>query len=127
MFKAWDHAFWERPDWIGGNNLRDRGVEPFWMRDEAVEQPSPATRAGNPVWVLGLDVSRFSAAGWTYCRQEDGSIVQPRLTGSQIAYLMERVTTNPYLNAPISKSVAAARGTALAQHRMYDPVTVYGP
>jgi len=24
-------AFWLRPDWSGGDNLRDPGTEPFWM------------------------------------------------------------------------------------------------
>lgn len=26
------NAFWLAPDWSGGDNLRDAGAEPFWMR-----------------------------------------------------------------------------------------------
>jgi hypothetical protein len=36
-----DSAFWLWPDYSGGDNLRDPGTEPFWMRPSARPQRKP--------------------------------------------------------------------------------------
>lgn len=38
-----DLAFWLRPDWSGGDNLRDAGASPFWMRPPLPRDPSAIT------------------------------------------------------------------------------------
>lgn len=32
-------AFWLRPDWSGGDNLRDPGTTPFWTRPPLPAEP----------------------------------------------------------------------------------------
>jgi hypothetical protein len=32
LARAVPSAFWLRPDWSGGSNMRDPGVQPFWTR-----------------------------------------------------------------------------------------------
>jgi len=38
LFRNCPSAFWLRPDWSGGDNLRDPGAEPFWMKPPLKEE-----------------------------------------------------------------------------------------
>jgi hypothetical protein len=47
-------AFWLRPDWTGGGNIRDPGVQPFWCRaalpaPEPKRKKAPAARSIAPL------------------------------------------------------------------------------
>lgn len=64
-----ESAFWLWPDWSGGDNLRDPGTEPFWMRPPRC--PSPDSEIGaavlrtDPGHVCGPFVTLWT--GWRYC------------------------------------------------------------
>lgn len=69
-------AFWLRPDWSGGSNLRDPGTKPFWCLEplpiighakvEAARSPNECTRyyPGHPCRVTHDCFYRADDGAW---------------------------------------------------------------
>lgn len=77
-----NYAFWERPDWSGGN-LRDGG-QPFWMLE-----PLPALTPDAPVFQLGQWINLAqSGQQAAYAAQKNAALTfyQQRLSNLQNVY-----------------------------------------
>lgn len=54
-------AFWLRPDWSGGDNLRDPGTEPFWMLPPL--KPNPDRTIGEATTTRPMMYGRTRISG----------------------------------------------------------------